>query len=68
MKSEMKNLYQARVDDHPRGGVTYSSATASTGSTRYTCSMYPEIVRDAPGKYPKCGMKLVPIYAIRRSD
>ena len=61
MKSEIKTLYQARMDDHPRAGATCSSATASTGSTRYTCSMHPEIVRDAPGKCPKCGMTLVPI-------
>ena len=61
MKSEIKNLYQARMDDHPRAGVTFSNATASTGSARYTCSMHPEIVRDAPGKCPKCGMTLVPI-------
>jgi hypothetical protein len=26
----------------------------------YTCPMHPEIVRSAPGKCPKCGMKLVP--------
>ena len=25
----------------------------------YTCSMHPEIARDAPGKCPKCGMTLV---------
>ena len=61
MKSEIKNLYEARRDDHPRARVTFSSATASTGSTRYTCSMHPEVVRDAPGSCPKCGMTLVPI-------
>ncbi len=26
---------------------------------KYTCSMHPEVVMDAPGKCPKCGMKLV---------
>ena len=61
MKSEIKNLYQARMNDHLRAGATCSSATASTRSTRYTCSMHPEIVRDAPGKCPKCGMTLVPV-------
>ena len=61
MKSEIKHLYQARIVDHPRAGYACSSPTASTGSTRYTCSMHPEIVRDAPGKCPKCGMTLVPI-------
>jgi FtsP/CotA-like multicopper oxidase with cupredoxin domain len=27
---------------------------------RYVCPMHPEIVSDAPGKCPKCGMKLMP--------
>ena len=26
----------------------------------YTCPMHPDIVRDAPGRCPKCGMELVP--------
>ena len=29
--------------------------------TVYTCPMHPEIVRDAPGDCPICGMALVPI-------
>ncbi len=31
--------------------------------TRYTCPMHPEIVRDAPGDCPICGMALEPIGA-----
>src|SRR5258708_7033770 len=27
---------------------------------KYTCPMHPDIVRDAPGRCPKCGMELVP--------
>ncbi len=59
MKSEIKNLYQARMDDQPRAGGTFSFAMAAASSTRYTCSMHPEVTRDAPGKCPKCGMTLV---------
>jgi len=33
---------------------------APTG-TRYTCPMHPEIVRDAPGSCPVCGMALEPM-------
>ena len=33
---------------------------AVTAATQYTCSMHPEIVSDAPGRCPKCGMTLVP--------
>jgi hypothetical protein len=36
-----------------------SPATPATAES-YTCPMHPEIVRSAPGKCPKCGMKLVP--------
>ena len=27
--------------------------------TKYTCTMHPEVVRNKPGKCPKCGMALV---------
>ncbi|MGB5133303.1 MAG: heavy metal-binding domain-containing protein, partial [Steroidobacteraceae bacterium] len=33
---------------------------ASTG-TRYTCPMHPQILRDAPGSCPICGMALEPL-------
>jgi Heavy metal binding domain len=39
-----------------------TSTTASPAGAphrRYTCVMHPEIVRDQPGKCPKCGMDLV---------
>ncbi len=26
---------------------------------KYTCPMHPEVVRNKPGKCPKCGMQLV---------
>ena len=28
---------------------------------KYTCTMHPEVVRNKPGKCPKCGMALVPM-------
>ena len=33
---------------------------ASAGRTEWTCPMHPEIVRDAPGSCPICGMALEP--------
>jgi len=30
---------------------------------QYTCPMHPEIIRDAPGKCPRCGMDLIPLNA-----
>ncbi|KAA8476871.1 Cu2+-exporting ATPase [Arcticibacter tournemirensis] len=32
-------------------------------TTKYTCTMHPEIIRDQPGACPICGMDLVPIIA-----
>ncbi|OGR25549.1 MAG: hypothetical protein A2139_12695 [Desulfobacca sp. RBG_16_60_12] len=37
-------------------------ATKPKAQTKYwRCPMHPEIVREAPGKCPKCGMDLVPV-------
>ena len=33
--------------------------TKGNHATQYTCTMHPEVVQDAPGNCPKCGMKLV---------
>lgn len=32
---------------------------AVKAKTQYTCTMHPEVVRNKPGKCPKCGMNLV---------
>ena len=37
----------------------HSHAHANHPQTKYTCTMHPEVVRNKPGKCPKCGMKLV---------
>jgi hypothetical protein len=34
---------------------------AETSAQKYTCLMHPEVVTDAPGDCPKCGMPLVPL-------
>jgi len=39
--------------------LTMHKATTSAAAQQYTCPMHPEVVKDAPGKCPKCGMKLV---------
>lgn len=37
------------------------AGAAATNTARvFTCSMHPEVVSNAPGACPKCGMTLVP--------
>jgi Cu+-exporting ATPase len=45
-----KDTAPAEPSDPATGGV----------AVVYTCPMHPEIVRNAPGNCPICGMKLVP--------
>ena len=35
-------------------------------TTRYSCSMHPEVVSDKPGKCPKCGMNLTAVEPARK--
>ena len=43
-------------------------AVTSTTGAKYTCPMHPEIIRDAPGDCPICGMPLVPIAGTGEAD
>ena len=38
---------------------THVHQHAAKAKTQYTCTMHPEVVRNKPGKCPKCGMTLV---------
>ena len=61
MTAEMNHSHQPHAHDHPHAGSTPPGTAPVASGTRYTCPMHPEIVRDAPGSCPKCGMTLVPI-------
>src|ERR1035437_8542964 len=54
---------QAQTTPESPGSVRAKPAVAGAvpPGTAYTCPMHPEIVRDAPGDCPICGMALVPI-------
>src|SRR3954454_4695954 len=43
-----------------------SPVGAETASQKYTCPMHSDVVMDAPGECPKCGMTLVPVKAEER--
>lgn len=44
-----------------------NETTVNNGAGQYTCPMHPEIVRDAPGACPICGMALEPLQASRET-
>lgn len=45
---------------NPAGTVASKVTSTQKQSTqKYTCPMHPEIIRDNPGKCPKCGMDLI---------
>jgi RND family efflux transporter MFP subunit len=46
----------------PAGAPAVAPGVKPADQTKlWRCPMHPEIVRDAPGKCPKCGMDLVPV-------
>jgi hypothetical protein len=49
----------AEPHQHQHGGAA-SGAKAGPEKVSYTCPMHPEVISSAPGRCPKCGMKLVP--------
>ena len=57
----MNQSHQAPAQDNRHAVSPTQGTAAGEGSTRYTCTMHPEVVRDAPGSCPKCGMTLVPL-------
>ncbi len=47
--------------DPSRYSAPPARETSTPSAERWTCPMHPEIVRDAPGSCPKCGMALEPM-------
>jgi len=59
MNAKMMMLFPGAALAVLTGCQTAEPATASSPTMKYTCPMHPEIVRDAPGNCPICGMTLV---------
>ncbi len=61
-------------EHHHQGHAGHAHATAPAApapahlGAQYTCPMHPQIVRDAPGSCPLCGMALVPIAGTGEAD
>ena len=50
----------ARAGELPEVRHDAGAVVAATPRTEWTCPMHPQIVRDAPGSCPICGMALEP--------
>ena len=51
----------AQDPEHYLSGAALAHAPRLPAGTQYTCPMHPEIIRDAPGSCPICGMALEPM-------
>lgn len=68
MKTDLNDSPQRQAYAHRHAGSAPPGAAPLASSSLYTCPMHPEIVRDAPGRCPECGMTLTRIFeAIARA-
>ncbi len=54
-------LHDHGVHPNPRAHDRPGPAPGAAPSGQWTCPMHPEVIRDAPGSCPKCGMALEPL-------
>jgi hypothetical protein len=52
-------LASAPASEPPTSPATHAHDQAAPMADTYTCPMHPQIVKNAPGKCPICGMNLV---------
>ncbi len=76
-KSEQSHVHEHRHEgrDHThmdRQDVSVANhgivSTPAASAAQWTCPMHPEILRDAPGDCPICGMALVPVAGTAEVD
>ncbi|HYC48668.1 MAG TPA: copper-translocating P-type ATPase [Burkholderiales bacterium] len=58
----------AHCQEHAHAAAARGAPQPAAVGAKYTCPMHPEIVRDAPGDCPICGMALVPIAGTGAAD
>ncbi|MGE0558480.1 MAG: copper-translocating P-type ATPase [Burkholderiales bacterium] len=60
--------HQSHNHSHKQGPAEVQTAAATRGAAQWTCPMHPEILREAPGDCPICGMALVPVAGTAEAD
>ena len=68
VKASAPGTIQLTRRKEPAQPTSLQPATRSNEKIEYTCPMHPEIVRDAPGFCPICGMALEPRTATLEED
>ncbi len=68
MKSDGKHSHHTHAHAHQHTEPTAQGVAATASAAQWTCPMHPEIVRDAPGDCPLCGMALVPVAGTADTD
>ncbi|MGH3053897.1 MAG: heavy metal-binding domain-containing protein, partial [Gaiellaceae bacterium] len=56
-----REKFRAEPERYLTAQPTVTSQAGAAAATTYTCPMQPEIVRNAPGSCPLCGMALEPV-------
>ncbi len=61
VKADLNHSHPPHAHHHRNEDVAAPTPRKAAEGSKWTCPMHPEIVRDAPGDCPICGMALVPI-------
>lgn len=68
MKAEKTHEHHAHGHANHHGAPASHVDTPAARAAQWTCSMHPEIIKDAPGDCPICGMALVPVAGTAEVD
>jgi Cu+-exporting ATPase len=60
--------HHSETHHHHSAATPAAQPAPAAAGAKYTCPMHPQIVRDAPGSCPLCGMALVPIAGTGEAD
>ena len=68
MKKDIKHAHHDHNHGHDHIKYIPHEPAESTGTAQWTCPMHPEILRNAAGDCPICGMALVPVAGTAEVD
>ncbi|SKC43272.1 efflux RND transporter periplasmic adaptor subunit [Ohtaekwangia koreensis] len=54
-------LFACKQEQTGNEHAEHNHVQKDTAAAKYTCPMHPQVIKDAPGTCPVCGMELVPV-------